>query len=73
MNREQRGKLKSNGIDLSDANEARKFLKTIVVGTEHDHKSMFPVRMNDGRIVDGDSATDDDIMEIVRSIAGNPQ
>lgn len=54
-------------VNMSNPKEARKLLKMMFVGP--DEKPLFPVQMDDGRIVDGDTATDEDIMKIVFTLS----
>lgn len=66
-------KLKKEDADISDPKDAREYLNSIFVSHPSGNKPLFPIKMDSGRIVDAKSATDEEIMTIVRTIAGNPQ
>lgn len=68
MNRAQRRRIEHAEIDLRDIDQARRYLKGIFLGYSADDKNkkpLFPIEMGDGRIVDGETATDADIKEIL--------
>lgn len=56
--------------DMANTNPvfARRFLKKLVF---KGCRPIFPLRMADGRVVDGDTATDDDIKAIMEQIKGS--
>jgi hypothetical protein len=56
--------------DLNDPKQAREFVKTLMV-KENDKTKPLAVRLKDGRIVTGETATDDEIQMILASIAGH--
>jgi hypothetical protein len=59
-----------NATDMANTDPvfARRFLKKLVF---KGRRPIFPLRMADGRVVDGDTATDEDVTAIMDQIKGS--
>ena len=58
--------------DWTKAEICRDFLKTVRLGSEREFP-LFPIEMNDGRIVEEQTMTDDEALEIARALGKGEQ
>lgn len=72
MNRNQRRSLK---VDIVNQNtkQARNFLKSIRLNSKDGDKPLFPFEISPGRMIDADTATDEEILSILNEISRHPE